>query len=153
RIYQPFVKYFDELRYDGVYLASVLAYAEDERGGSLATLAGVEVRDLNNHRLRRGGEGGGDIQANPARLLDARWASFKRDMAFFRATMGPNYLGTLNDHGANAPPVWVWLARPILGYVQASEVSLTIGGLVDAALLLGMAAALWACFGLVPMLL
>src|SRR6185503_11792284 len=33
RIYQPFVKYFDELRYDGVYLASLLAYAEDERGG------------------------------------------------------------------------------------------------------------------------
>ena len=35
RIYQPFVKYFDELRYDGVYLASLLAYAEAERGGIL----------------------------------------------------------------------------------------------------------------------
>ena len=53
RIYQPFVKYFDELRYDGVYLASLLAYAEDERGGSLASLAGTRVRDLRDYHLRR----------------------------------------------------------------------------------------------------
>jgi hypothetical protein len=52
RIYQPFVKYFDELRYDGVYLASLLAYAEDERGGSLASLAGTRVRDLRDYHLR-----------------------------------------------------------------------------------------------------
>ena len=35
RIYQPFAKYFDELGYEGIYLASALAYAEDERGGSV----------------------------------------------------------------------------------------------------------------------
>ena len=33
RVYQPFAKYFKELGYDGVYTASVLAYAEDHRGG------------------------------------------------------------------------------------------------------------------------
>ena len=38
RIYQPFAKYFDELRYDGVYLASALAFAEDERGGSIDSI-------------------------------------------------------------------------------------------------------------------
>src|SRR6187455_344577 len=43
RIYQPFAKYFHELRYDGVYVASVLAYAEDERGGSVAGLADTQV--------------------------------------------------------------------------------------------------------------
>jgi hypothetical protein len=61
-------------------------------------------------------------------------------------------MDSLTDHGANAPPVWVWLARPFLAHVTASEVSLTVAGLVDAVLFLGMAWALGACFGLLPML-
>ena len=58
RIYQPFAKYFDEAScgYDDVYLASALAYAEDERGGSLDSLGAVEVRDLHDYHLRRVGE-------------------------------------------------------------------------------------------------
>ena len=152
RVYQPFVRYFSELRYDGVYLASVLAYAEDERGGSLATLAEVQIRDMRTHEMRRVSEVGADIEAIRRRFSDARWADFKRDMSFFRASMGPLYMGSLTDHGANAPPFWVWVARPILGYVGASEGSLIAGALVDVALLLLMAAACAACFGLLPAL-
>jgi hypothetical protein len=152
RVYQPFAKYFGELRYDGAYLASVLAYAEDERGGGLEALAQVEIRDLRDYRLRRVGELGADIREVRARFSDARWAEFKRDMSFFRAAMGPGYLGSLNDHGANAPPVWVFFARLVLAHVPASEASLTVAGLVDAGLLVLMAVALGLCFGVLPML-
>jgi hypothetical protein len=151
RMYQPFVKYFPELRYDGVYLASVLAFAEDERGGSLASLGTLEIRDQRDHRMRRVSELGDDLREVRARFSDARWQSFKSDMTFFREAMGPEYL-TLSDHGANAPPVWVWLARLPLGHVVASETSLTVAGLIDAVLFLAMAVALWLCFGPLPTL-
>src|SRR5579863_7054729 len=50
RVYQPFAKYFKELGYDGVYLASVLAYAEDHRGGSLESLGMQEMRGHGDQR-------------------------------------------------------------------------------------------------------
>jgi hypothetical protein len=152
RIYQPFAKYFRELRYDGIYLASVLAYAEDERGGSLASLGSVEIRDQRDYRMRPVSDLEPEIREVRARFSDARWAELKQDLAFFRAVMGPGYLGSLNDHGANAPPVWVFFARLLLGHVPASEASLTAAGLVDGALLLLMAVVLGITFGVLPML-
>ena len=44
------------------------------------------------------------------------------------------------------------MARLFLGHVTASETTLTIAGLIDVVLFLGMAWAMWACFGLLPML-
>ena len=70
RIYQPAVKYFDEVRYDGVYLAAVLAYAEEQHGGSLAPLAQVPVRNLRDQRPARVAELGPDIAAVRARFSD-----------------------------------------------------------------------------------
>ncbi len=152
RIYQPFVKYYDELRYDGIYLASMLAFAEDERGGSLASLAGIRVRDLRDFRVRPVGELTEEIAKVRRQFTPERWAAFKTDIRFFRSAMGPDFATSMDDHGANAPPAWVLLARPLLGHVTASETSLTIAGLVDAVLFLAMAWAMWACFGLLPML-
>src|SRR4029078_2731561 len=43
RIYQPFAKYFDELRFEAIYRASALAFAEDERGGSIDAIAGTKI--------------------------------------------------------------------------------------------------------------
>ena len=130
RIYQPFAKYFDELRYDGIYLASVLAFAEDERGGSIEPIGGDQVRDLRDFRLRPIGELSDDMPKVKQRFSAARWAEFKRDIAFFRAAMGPGFITSLDDHGANAPPAWVWLARLAIGHVPASETTMTIAGLM-----------------------
>jgi hypothetical protein len=151
RIYQPFVKYFDEVRYDGVYLAGVLAYAEDQHGGSLVPLASVQVRSMRDQRLTHVSELAADISTVRARFSDKRWAAFKRDMVFFRQTMGPEYLTTLTDHGANAPPLWVLVARPLLGFTRASEASLVAAGLVDGVLFLLMAFVIARTFGVLPM--
>ena len=85
RVYQPFAKYFKELGYDGVYLASVLAYAEDRRGGSLDSMGMQELRGLG--RPPACGACASikdDILEVRTRFSDARWAEFKKDMNFFR---------------------------------------------------------------------
>ena len=152
RIYQPFVKYYDELRYDGVYLASALAVAEDEHGGSLAAIAGTRVRDLRDFHMRTVGELADEITKVRQHFSPERWQAFKRDLQFFRAAMGPDFLNTLDDHGANAPPAWVWVTRLFLGHVTASETTLTLAGLIDGLLFLAMAWAIARSFGLLPML-
>jgi hypothetical protein len=153
RVYQPFAKYFKELGYDGVYSASVLAYAEDRRGGSLDSLGMQEVRGLGDHRIRRVREIEDEIRSVRDRFSPERWIEFKKDMNFFQDVMGPEYLSTLTDHGANATPVWVFFGRLLMAHAPASEGLLTATGLVDGILLLLMAVALWRSFGLWPMLL
>jgi hypothetical protein len=152
RIYQPFAKYFDELGYEGIYLASAQAYAEDERGGSIDAIGATKIRDLHDFRLRTVAEVRDDMSKVKQRFTPERWAAFKSDLVFFRAAMGPSFINTLDDHGANAPPSWVWLARLAIGHVPATETTLTIAGFFDAVLFLAMAWAIWACFGLLPML-
>jgi hypothetical protein len=153
RVYQPFARYFKELQYDGVYLASSLAYAEDQRGGSLESIARTELRGLTDHKVRRVGEVGKEIQEVRRRFTDERWADLRRDMLFFEDVMGNEFLSSMTDHGANATPVWVFFARLFLAPFPASEGALTFAGLADAFLLAGMAFAMWRSFGLLPMLL
>ncbi len=153
RVYQPFARFFKELQYDGVYPASVLAFAEDKRGGQLETLARTEVRSLKDHRARRVGEMTEEIKEVRSRFTPERWQELRRDMLYFEDVMGPEFLGTLLDHGANATPVWVFFARLFLGHSPATENLLTLSGLVDALLLLGLLVAMWRSFGLWPALL
>src|SRR4029078_6840434 len=110
RISQPFAKYFDELGYERIYLASALAYAEDERGVSIESIGATKIRDLHDFRLRTIAEVRDDMLATKQLFTPERWTEFKSALAFFRAAMGRNFINTLDDHGANAPPSWVWLA-------------------------------------------
>jgi hypothetical protein len=107
---------------------------------------------MRDFRMRTALEMKDEIAKVRQRFSPERWAEFKRDMEFFRAAMGPSFLTTLDDHGANAPPAWVWLARVPLGHVTASETTLTIAGALDGILILAMAWAIAATFGLLPML-
>lgn len=153
RVYQPFARHFEQLQYDGVYLASVLAYAEEQHAGSLTPLANTELRSLRDHRTRRVSEVTEELQEVRKRFTDERWAELRHDMRFFQDLMGPEFLSTLTDHGANATPVWVFFARLFLGHWPASEGLLRFAGLVDGLLLLALSVAMWRSFGLLPMLL
>jgi hypothetical protein len=153
RIYQPFAKYFEELGYDGVYLASALAYAEDHEHGSLERIRTRSIRDLRNHETRTVGELETEIRGVRKRFTDARWADLRADIRYYADTMGDAFLATLDDHGANATPVWVFFARLLVGHAPASEALLTATGFVDGALLLALAVVMWRAFGLWPALL
>ena len=149
RVYFPFVKYFDELGYDGVYLASVKAYADDKLGGSLDRIEGTQLRDLRDYEMRSVSEVAEEIHAVKDRFTPERWTEFKQDMSYFWKTMGPGaYLNSLRDHGGNATPAWLLVAYAIYGSAEASEATFLWGALLDPLLLLLFFVVAWRTFGL-----
>ncbi|MBN1610735.1 MAG: hypothetical protein JW940_29160 [Polyangiaceae bacterium] len=155
RVYYPVAKYFKELRYDGLYKASVAAYVDDVPGVTLDSLRNVELRDLRNHRMSRldDSQVRAEVEAMPQRFSPERWQAFKADMRYFRETMGlGDYLGTMHDHGANATPVWLAIAHLVFAHTTASNTTLTLTGLLDPLLLLVALMAIGRTYGLRTML-
>ena len=152
RVYYPFTKYFDEIGYDGVYLASMAAYVEDVPGTSIDTVGHVEIRNLRTHKMQRVKDVEKDVLAVSRRFTPERWSEFKSDMKYFREVMGPQYLPTHHDHGSNATPVWVLFAKLFLSG-PATESVLVLGGLVDVFLMAAAFAAIGWAYGLAPALL
>lgn len=149
RVYFPTAKYFDELGYDGVYLASVKAYADDELGGSLDRIGHTRLRDLRTYQMRRVSEMTREIHAVKDRFSPERWAVFEKDMSYFWKTMGHQaYLHSLRDHGGNATPAWMLVAHWIYGSAEAKESTFLWGGLLDPLLLLIFFLTAWRTFGL-----
>ncbi len=148
RVYFPVAKYFDELKYDGLYLASVASFAEEHGGLNAPVLARAELRDLRDHRMRKVSDLLPEIEAVKKRFSKERWAEFKKDMAYFWETMGTGaYLGSMADHGGNATPVWLSIAYLMYGDAQASNTTLLLGGVLDPLLLLLFAVVVWRSFG------
>ena len=153
RVYYPAAKYFPELGYEGVYLASVAAYADDDPTVTLETLAAVPLRDLHTHRMTTVAQARPQIELLRKRFTPARWEAFKADMRYFRQLMGVHdYLGSLYDHGANATPVWMTVAHWLFAWTTASDATLLVGGALDPLLLLILFAAIAHTFGLRTML-
>ena len=149
RVYFPFVKYFDELGYDGVYLASVKAYAEDRLDGSLDSIADTPVRDLRDYEMRSISYLAEEIHSVKERFSPERWSELKQDMSYFWKTMGTqSYLDSLRDHGGNATPAWLLVAHAIYGSADANESTLLWAALLDPLLLLCFFVVAWRTFGL-----
>lgn len=153
RVYFPVAKYFDELGYDGVYLASVKAYADEELDGSLDSVKGVTLRDLRNYEMRKVSEVEAEIHAVKDRFSEERWAELKKDMSYFWKTMGPRaYLDSLRDHGGNATPAWLVVAHAIYASADAREATFLRAALLDPLFLLLFFVVAWRTFGLRPAL-
>ena len=149
RVYFPAVKYVDELGYDGVYLASVKAYADDKLGGSLEPIGHVRIRDLRDYEIRTVSELADEIHAVKDRFTPERWNALKRDMAYFWKTMGRHaYLDSLRDHGGNATPAWLLVAYWIYQSADADEATMLRAALLDPLLLLLFFIVAWRTFGL-----
>jgi len=97
-------KYFPELGYTRLY--ECIAVADQEAGlgprVERRVLTDLETYDLRDARR---------ILAEPgrckARFAPERWASFQRDVAWFRGVFPPEGWETLQrDHGFNATPLW-----------------------------------------------
>jgi hypothetical protein len=148
RVYFPVAKYFSELKYDGLYLASVASYAEEHGGLEAPHIQRVELRDLRNHRMRKVSDIQGEVEGVRRRFSDERWKSFKEDMRYFWETMGSSgYLGSMADHGGNATPVWLSVAYLMFKSAPASNEILLLTGLLDPLLLLIFAVAVFRTFG------
>lgn len=149
RVYFPAVKYFDELGYDGVYLASVKAYANRELGGSLDPIAHVRIRDLRDYEMRTVGELASEIHGITERFSPDRWTELEKDMSYFWKAMGKHaYLDSLRDHGGNATPAWLLAAYAIYRDADATEETFLWAALLDPLLLLIFFGVAWRTFGL-----
>ncbi|MBC8134236.1 MAG: hypothetical protein H7X95_14735 [Deltaproteobacteria bacterium] len=132
RNYFPVAKYFDELHFDGVYLASVAAHLDNHPGMRPESIAGIHMRDLNTNEITTAGQLMDQINEVRTHFKPERWESFKQDMKYFEDNMGTGaYLGSMQDHGGNATPVWIMAAYLLWKNAPASEATLTLTGLVD----------------------
>jgi hypothetical protein len=149
RVYFPIAKYFEELGFDGTYLASVAALADDNAGVTLASLGATPLRDMDTLRMTRVSDVEWKIRAVQHRFSKERWQEFKRDMRYFRQIMGvQDYLGSITDHGGNATPVWFTVARLLFFRTPASDTTLLVGALLDPLLLLLMFLAIGRAYGI-----
>jgi hypothetical protein len=153
RHYFPVAKYFRELRYDGLYLASLAAYMDNTPDFTEDQLGQARVRDLRTSEIRPARELAGELPGIRSRFTAVRWDEFKRDMKYFSEAMGrDDYLGSLADHGANATPAWILSAYLIFKNAPASELTLTLAGLIDPVLVLFFFLVLARTFGMRVML-
>lgn len=153
RHYFPVAKYFRELRFDGLYLASLAAYMDNTPGFTPDRLSTVHLRDLRDSEMRTGTEVANELPGIRARFTPERWEEFKKDMKYFSDTMGESdYLGSMQDHGGNATPVWILPAYLIFKNAPASELSISLAGLIDPVLVLFFFFVLARTFGIRVML-
>lgn len=148
RQYYATAKYFPEIGFFRMYEADVAAFAEDQQR-SLDSLASQPMRDLYTNHMTTVAARRGAIEEVKHRFSPERWESYKRDAAYFRATMGPPaWLDTLADLGGNATPVWMSLAHVMFGSFQANDRAFAICGLLDPLLFLALFVAVGRTFGL-----
>ncbi|HEX7598390.1 MAG TPA: discoidin domain-containing protein [Polyangia bacterium] len=153
RQYFPTAKYFRELRFDGLYLASLAAFADDHPGFAPDRLAQVRLRDLRDNLIRMGSDLAGELPKVRARFSPERWEEFRRDMRYFADTMGEaDYLGSMQDHGGDATPAWILPAYLLFSHLPASEATLTATALIDPLLILLLFFVVARTFGLRVML-
>lgn len=140
-------KYFPELGYDGLYVASLQAQRESapdqpepELVRDLRTNQKCHPRELTDHRREVRG-----------RFTDERWQAFVVDHQYFLEHSSSAYLAAIRtDHGYNATPAWTAVARLVGGWLDVSEGSLLLRTLLDPLLLLLMFFVVWRTFGFVP---
>jgi hypothetical protein len=137
RHYFPVAKYFRELRFDGLYAASLAAYIDNDPTFSPDRLPNIHLRDLRDSQMRSGAELADELPKMRARFTPERWEEFKRDIKYFNDTMGDrDFLGGMSDHGGNATPVWVLPAYFLFRHAPANEWTLSLAGLIDPVLVL-----------------
>ena len=137
-------RYFEELRYDGLYECLVVADAQ-----TVWRPPDVLARRLTDLRTNRV-VGTKEILADPGRCTDrftpARWAAFTAEVSWFRDRMGARTWEKMQlDHGFNATPAWLLAGMAVTAVGPPSEALLLgLNALDPALLLLGLGAMGWA---------
>jgi len=137
-------KYFDEVGYHDLYVATLLADADG--AGHFAKVR--EVRDMHTYRMSSREEALARAEAEGlrARFTDARWAEFQHDLEVFYPLLGARtWPGVLTDLGFNPSPAWVAVHRPLLQVFPLDRDTLRAFAALQLPMYAAMlAAALWA---------
>lgn len=136
-------KYLPEVRYDGLYLATI-AVETERRGKAPATW---EVRDLSTFEVQPAGAVGSSAAAVRARFTPERWAAFSNDVRVFERTLRAPTKGILADHGNTGSPAWATIAWLFTAHLPLSLPTANLLGALDPLLLLILFLAAWRVFG------
>lgn len=125
-------KYFPELGYQDLYVATLAADREEHRVfephvQKIRSLRTYEVRRLNDE----------DRAYDPAaHFTPARWNEFKRDVHALSKHRSPRgWRNVFRDRGYNGTPTWTALGRLLTGWIPASSPGLLLLCSLDLVLL------------------
>ncbi len=138
-------KYFPELGYDGLYLASLAVDAQERPGTRVQPF----VRNLRTNELEPTQGIGPRVLGVRARFSEARWEAFVEDHQAFRNRSNDAVIRAMRrDHGYNPTPAWTFVAQRFTSVLPTAPWSLSLIASLDF-LLLGLAfVALGRTFGL-----
>ena len=126
-------KYFRELGYSRLYYCT--AVADEEVGITHKDMTNLVTNELERITTL-------DHDYCKRHFTEARWQSFSRDIAFFRAQLGTRWEtskpSVLEDHGYNATPVWGIAGTIFSSLAPASSSYVMFMGLLDSIFLLAM---------------
>jgi len=141
-------KYFPELGYDGLYVASVEAQAERTPTNYRGELQET-IRDLRSNRSVSTGAADTrrHAEAVKARFSPQRWVQFVDDNDYFLRANSPHYVEEIRrDHGFNPPPSWTFVAR-LFAWPAVNAVTLNWLAGLDLLLVAAMFAVVFTTFG------
>jgi hypothetical protein len=139
-------KYFDELGYNGLY--ACIAVADAEQPGAAARVATRVITDLRSNQMTTAAEAVAHPERCRDRFTPARWQLFTSDVAFLHARFPEQDWEALStDHGFNASPVWVLVARPLAGQGPVTWSRLSLLSAIDPLPVVAAFAALVGAFG------
>jgi len=143
--YQLGSKYFPELGYDGLYVASLAAEREVYPERPTQPI----VRDLRTNRLAPTDSLLPHVTDVRARFDDVRWREFVVDHRHYLDATAPGYVaGIRRDHGYNPPPSWTAVARIFSAHLPSGRGTIALLAALDW-ILMGIAfAAVFRTFGL-----
>jgi hypothetical protein len=137
-------KYFPELRYDGLYVASLAA----EREINLGHPPQRYVRDLRTNEVVNAVLLAAEEREVRSRFTPERWSSFVADVKYFLRSNDYSYITRIrNDHGYNPTPTWTFTARLFSNWPAASRSSLTTLAWLDPLLLAGLFVMIFRTYG------
>jgi len=127
-------KYFPELGFDGLYVASLEAQQQAAPNYPWPT----KVRDLRTNELvsdrRKLAAHQREVRA---RFDDERWRAFVADHQYFLDHSAPAYVALMRkDHGYNPTPAWTVVARLFSSWLSVGYGSLLLLTLLDPLLLI-----------------
>ena len=135
-------KYLEEVRYDGLYLATAAAEAE-ARGG----YGDGKVRDLGTFEKRRARDLEGPAEMVKRRFSPERWEAFKADLDVLDHDLRANTRTILTDHGNTGSPSWAAVTALFTATLPLSKDTGAVFALLDPALLLVLFGFAWRAFG------
>ncbi len=138
-------KYYPELGYTRLYQCTALA---DAAAGRRDEVAARKLRDLETNALIPAATALADPGACKDHFTTARWRSFLRDVAWFRARLPERrWHQSQTDHGYNGTPAWGFFGRLLASTGPASDGQILALRLVDPIALLAMWVAVGLSFG------